>query len=40
MFVMSLDFADAKINQRHIQRNDKQDAFSPSTDIHVFKIYF
>ena len=33
MFVMSLDFADAKNNQRHVQGNDIQDELSLSTAI-------
>ena len=33
MFVMSLDFADAKNDLRHVQRNDIQLAFSPLTPI-------
>ena len=36
MFVMSLDFADAKNYRKHVQGNDIQDELSPSTAIFWF----
>ena len=36
MFVMSLNFADAKNNQRHVQGSDIQDALSHSTAMFLF----
>ena len=39
MFVMSLDFADVKKQRKHVQRNEIQDALSPSIVIFLMRQY-